>query len=212
MLHHFLFHPEAMRKALIFITALLLALQIQAQDFALLNRIKTTNGKINTIEAKIDNCLVKPGSISSQNGILYFASPKEFAAQFNTGKYMIVSEKMIKINIRLFQGTFKLKDGNIMQALSNIFLYGLQGRIQELASENDYSLNTETINGCHVITCTSNKKKLIGIGYKQVIFKYHTNSLLFKEVVLINYNGNKDTYTISDAKYDVSIDKKIFQF
>ena len=95
---------------------------------------------------------------------------------------------------------------------SNIFLYGFQGRIQELADENDYSLTTKTEGNYHVVTGTNNKKSLLGIGYKQVIFKYSANDLLIKEIRLIDYGGSEDTYTVSNVKYDIPVDKKTFQF
>ena len=99
-----------------------------------------------------------------------------------------------------------------MQSLSNIFLYAFQGRIQQLADENGYSLTTKTENGYHIVTGTIIKKKLIGIGYKQVIFKYHTDSLLLKEIVLCDYSGNVDVYSINNVKYDVKVDPKTFAF
>ena len=46
---------------------------------------------------------------------------------------MIVNEKKIKMDIGIFHGTFRLRDGGRMQSLTNIFLYGFQGRIQDLA-------------------------------------------------------------------------------
>ena len=201
-----------MKKLLILFTAFLLSLPMQAQNIDLLNRIKATNGKVKSFEADLSNTLVKAKKTTSQKGKLYFVKPNEFAALFTTGRYMIVNEKKLNMNIGLFHGTFKLKDGGMMQSLSNIFLYGFQGRIQELADENDYSLTTKTENGYHIITGTINKKKLIGVGYKTVIFKYHTDSLLLKEIVLYDYSGDKDTYTISNVKYDVPVDRKTFQF
>ena len=201
-----------MKKLLILFTAFLLSLPMQAQNIDLLNRIKATNGKVKSFEADLSNTLVKAKKTTSQKGKLYFVKPNEFAALFTTGRYMIVNEKKLNMNIGLFHGTFKLKDGGMMQSLSNIFLYGFQGRIQELADENDYSLTTKTENGYHIITGTINKKKLIGVGYKTVIFKYHTDSLLLKEIVLYDYSGDKDTYTISNFKYDVPVDRKTFQF
>ena len=190
----------------------LMALQLQAQDVALLNRIKATNGKIKSFEADLANTLIKPKKTSSQEGMLYFVSPNEFAALFTSGKFMVVNEKKINMNIGLFNGTFKLRDGGMMQSLSNIFLYGFQGRVQQLADENNYSLSTKTEDGYHVVTGTVNKKKLFGVGYKQVVFKYHTDSLLLKEIVLFDYSGNVDVYTISNVKYDINVDPNTFVF
>ena len=201
-----------MKKTIILLTAILFALQMQAQDVTLLNRIKDVNGKIKSFEADLNNTLVKPKKTTTQNGKLYFVKPNEFAALFTTGSYMIVNEKKIKMDIGLFHGTFKLKDGGRMQSLSNIFLYGFQGRTQDLANENDYSLSTKTEGGYHIISAVTKKKSLLGIGYKQIVFRYHEDSLLLKEILLYDYSGNKDSYVISNVKYDVAIDKKTFQF
>ena len=201
-----------MKKTFSILAILFFALQLQAQDLALLNSIKATNGKIKSFEADLANTLVKPKKTASQEGKLYFVAPKEFAAMFTTGKYMIVNTQKINMNIGLFDGTFKLKDGGMMQSLANIFLYSFQGKVQDLADENGYSLSTKTEGGFHIVTGTIKKKKLIGIGYKQVVFKYHTDSLLLKEIVLFDYSGNMDVYTISNVKYDVAVDPSTFEF
>ena len=201
-----------MKKAFSILAILFLALQLQAQDVALLNSIKATNGKIKSFEADLANTLVKPKKTTSQVGKLYFVAPKEFTATFTTGKYMIVNESNLKTNIGIFSGTYRLKEGSTARSLSNIFLYGFQGKIQDLANENNYSLTTKTEGGYHIITGTINKKKLIGIGYKQVVFKYHTDSLLLKEIVLYDYSGNMDVYTISNVQYDVAVDPNKFTF
>ena len=201
-----------MKKLFSILTVLALALQLHAQDIDLLNRIKTANGKIKSFEADLANTTVKPKKSSSQEGKLYFVTPYEFAALFTTGKYMIVNEKKINMDIGVFSGTYKLKDGGMMQSLSNIFLYSFQGKIQDLADENDYSLTTKTEGGFHIVTGTIKKKKLIGIGYKQVVFKYLADSLLLKEIVLFDYSGNMDVYTISNVKYDVAVERNRFVF
>ena len=200
-----------MKKLIIVLAAIMMAMQLQAQDHDLLNRIKDTNGKIKSFDADLANTMVKPKKTTSQKGKLYFVAPFEFAALFDEN-YMIVNEQKIKMDIGLFNGTYRLRDGGMMQSLANIFLYGFQGRIQQLADENGYSLTTKTEDGYHVVTGTIIKKKLIGIGYKQVIFKYHTDSLLLKEIILCDYSGNVDTYTISNVKYDVKVDPNTFVF
>ena len=201
-----------MKKTIILLTAILFALQMQAQDATLLNRIKEVNGKVKSFESDLANTMVKPKKTTSQNGKLYFAKPYEFSAKFTTGNYMIVNAQKIKMDIGMFHGTFKLKDGGMMQGLSRIFLYGFQGRIQDLANENGYTISTKTEGEYHIVTGTAKKKPLFGVGYKMVVFKYHTDNLLLKEIVLYDYSGNKDSYIISNVKYDVVIDKKTFQF
>ncbi|MCR5659072.1 MAG: hypothetical protein K6G25_07075 [Bacteroidales bacterium] len=201
-----------MKKTIILLTAILFALQMQAQDAMLLNRIREVNGKVKSFESDLANTMVKPKKTTSQNGKLYFVSPYEFSAKFTTGNYMIVNAQKIKMDIGMFHGTFKLKDGGMMQGLSRIFLYGFQGRIQDLANENGYTISTKTEGEFHIVTGTAKKKPLFGVGYKTVVFKYFTDSLLLKEIVLYDYSGNKDSYVISNVKYDIPVDKKTFQF
>lgn len=208
----FSLYHKPMKKVLIVFAAIMFALQMQAQDATLLDKIKTTNSKVKSFEADLANTFVKPKKTTHQDGKLYFVAPKEFAALFSEDSYMIVNETRIKMDMGLFHGTFKLKDGGRMQSLANIFLYGFQGRIQDLADENNYSLSTKTENSYHIVTGTIKKKKLIGIGYKKIVFKYNTSNLLLKEIVLYDYSDNQDTYTISNVKYDVPVDKKTFQF
>ena len=201
-----------MKKILTVLSILLFAMQLQAQDLVILNQVKATNGKIKSFDADLQNTLTKPKKTTTQVGKLYFVKPNEFSAVFTTGKFMTVNEQKIKMDLGIFRGTFKIKEGGMMKSLASIFLYGFQGRIQDLANENNYSLTTKTEDGYHVITANTKKKKLIGIGYKTIIFRYHADSFLLKEIVVIDYNDNHDSYVISNVKYDVPIDPKTFQF
>ena len=200
-----------MKKVLAIMAFMLIAIQLQAQDLDLLNRIKAINGQVKTFEASLTNTLIKSKKTTSQQGKLYFVAPNEFAATFDN-EYMIVNENKINMDMGMFDGTYRLRDGGILQSLSHVFLYGFQGRLQDLADENGYSLSTKTENGYHIVTGTIIRKKLIGIGYKQVVFKYHADSLLLKEIVLCDYSGNLDIYSINSVKYDVAVDKEKFQF
>ena len=201
-----------MKRLLSLVACIVFALQVHAQDIDLLNRIQTINEKIKSIEADLVNTYFKSKKTIVLEGKLYYVAPKDFAAMFVPDNYMIVNTSHIKTNIGLFSGTFRLRDGGMLQSLSNTFLYGFQGRIQQLADENNYSLTTKTEGDYHVVTGTSRKKKIIGIGYKQVIFKYHTDSLLLKEIILCDYSGNVDVYTVSNVKYDVAVDPNTFVF
>jgi hypothetical protein len=200
-----------MKKVLAIMAFILISIQLQAQDLDLLNRIKAINGQVKTFEASLTNTLIKSKKTTSQQGKLYFVAPNEFAATFDN-EYMIVNENKINMDMGMFDGTYRLRDGGILQSLCHVFLYGFQGRLQDLADENGYSLSTKTENGYHIVTGTIIRKKLIGIGYKQVVCKYHADSLLVKEIVLCDYSGNLEIYSINSVKYDVAVDKEKFQF
>lgn len=201
-----------MKRFVTLIACFLLALQVSAQDIDLLNRIQSINGQIKSFEAELVNTEIKSHKIVSQNGKLFFLAPQKFAALFTADNYMIVNPTHIKMDMGRFSGIYRLRDGGILQSLSNIFLYGFRGSVQQLADENGYSLTTETKDGYHVITGTIKKKKLVGIGYKQVVFKYNVDTLLLKEIRLRDYRGNWDVYTIDNVQYDIAVDHKNFDF
>ena len=199
-----------MKRFITFFACFVLALQVSAQDVDLLNRIQSTNEQVKSFEADLVNTEIKSKKTVSNNGKLFFLAPKKFAALFTTDNYMIVNPSHIKLDIGRFSGTYRLRDGGILRSLSNVFLYGFRGCVQQLADENGYSLTTETKDGYHVITGTIKKKKLVGVGFKQVIFKYNVDTLLLKEIILRDYRGNCDVYTISNVQYDVAVDHKNF--
>lgn len=202
-----------MKRFIISLIVTLLAFQLHAQDADLLKRIKSAGSSVKSFETHLtNNTQNKSGKVKTQIGQLYFVSPNEFAALFDTGHHMIVNEKQIKMDIGLFRGTFKLKEGGTMRSLSNIFLYGFQGRCQELADDNDYNIETKTDKYYTVTFTKKNKKKgLLGISYQQVIFNFNKSDLLIKEIILIDTRGVRDIYTISDTKYNVWVSKDIFK-
>lgn len=199
-----------MKKAGLILVMLAISIAVLAQGTTVIEQIRQTNGALHSFDADLTNILQKADKKNVQKGKLYFVATDRFSALFDTGKYMIVNEKQLKINIGLFHGKFKLRDGGMMRSLSNIFLYGFQGRCQDLADEENYALQVKETNTLHQVVCTSRKKSFFGIGYKTVIFNYEKNSFLLKEIVLIDTNGNIDTYAISNVKYNVAIDPKCF--
>ena len=200
-----------MKKTLILLSFILIASLMQAQNADLLQRIKAAGDKVKSFETYlVNNTENKSGKVRTEIGQLYFVSPNEFAALFDSGHHMIVNERQIKINIGLFHGTFKLKDGGTMRSLSNIFLYGFQGKCQDLADENNYSIDVKT-NKYHTVTFTNNRRSLLSIGYQQVIFNFQKSDLLIKEIILIDTRGTRDTYTISNTKYNIGVSKDTFK-
>lgn len=199
------------RKILIQLAFILLAFQVNAQVADILQSIRSAGKDLESFEASVTNVRQKKsGKTETQAGQLYFISPNEFAALFETGRYMIANEKKLKMDIGLFHGTFKLKEGGTMRALSNIFLYGFQGKCQDLADENNYSVEVEVGNDYSVIL-TNNKRNLLGIDYQKIIFNFKKDDLLIREFILIDTRGTSNTFTISSMKCNVDISKDIFE-
>ena len=197
------------KQALLFIL-LLLGMHLSAQDNTVLERILAAGSEVNTMEADLLKRFEKNNTLSEHKGKLYFVSPNQLSALFYTGKYMIVNEKRINVNIGLFHGNFKLKNGPL-RSISNIFLYAFQGRCEDLAKENNYSMQVTTDNKYHVITYLTKKKHTIGLTYKQVVIKFDLNDLRVKEIVLYDTNNTIDTYSIANVQYNVDVDSSRFE-
>lgn len=198
-----------MKKILFAISFLLIASHLQAQDTLLIRRIREANSKVTSLETHLHNHNKKNGNVTEKEGTLYFSSPDKFAATFDNGTYMIVNGNRIKVNVGIFHGKFKMRNG-LARSLTNAFLYAFQGRCQDIADENNYSIETESDQQFHNIILTTKKKSFFGIGIKQAIFRFDLESLLIKEIKLIDFRDNTDTYTVSDPIYNGDIDEKNF--
>ena len=201
-----------MKKILLMIVlSCVFSLGLTAQDDAMLKKIREANATVQTFETDLHNIQEKSDKKTEQEGKLYFTCPDQFAALFNNGKHMIVNVDRLKINIGLFNGNFRLRSSGMMRSLSNIFLYGFQGRCQELANENNYAIKVLEIGPYQQVYCTNKKKSILGIGYKNVIFNYDKNSLMLRQIILIDSNNTVDTYSIYNTVYNLPVDQKVYE-
>ena len=208
-MHHFSFKLGPMKKLLVLFSTILFVIQMHAQDSALLDNIKSANAKVMTLEANVHNHTKKTDKTIEKDGVFQYSFSDKFSAIFENDSYMIVNGNRIKVDIGMFHGSFRMWNGPI-RSLTRAFLYALQGRCQDLADENNFSLQTESDERFHTVYFTTKKKILIGIGLKQAIFRFDCKSLLLKEIVLIDYKNSIDTYTLENEKYNTEIEESIF--
>ena len=192
--------------------SIVFSLGLTAQEDVMLNKIRQANATVQSFETDLHNTLAKSDKKTEQVGKLYFSCPDRFAALFGNGKHMIVNVDRLKINIGIFNGKFRLREDGMMRSLSNIFLYGFQGRCQELADENNYSVKVMEIGPYQQVYCTNKKRSFLGIGYKNVIFNYDKTTLMLRQIILIDNNDTVDTYSIYNTVYNLPVDNKVYQF
>jgi len=199
-------------RRLLLLSALLLLVAVGHAQESMLAKIRKANATAKTIEAPLTNTLTKAGKTTVQKGTLYFISPDKFAALFETGDHMIVNGNRLKMDIGVFRGKFKLRNGGMMQSLTNIFLYGFQGRCEELAKQNDFSVTVYEEGPYQQVYCTNQKKSILGLGYKTVIYNFDKETLMLREIILIDNSDNVDIYTTAKATYNGEIDESHFVF
>ena len=198
-----------MKKVLVLLTTILFSMPMWAQNLTLLDSIKNANASVATLEADVHNHTKKTDKTIEKDGVFHYSSPDKFSAIFGNDSYMIINGDHIKVDIGMFHGSFRMWNGPV-RSLTRAFLYALQGRCQDLAEENNFNLRMESDNSYHHVIFTTKKKILIGIGLKQAIFRYDVNSLLLKEIVLIDYKSSIDTYTLENEKHNVEIQESVF--
>ena len=201
-----------MKKSTLFIVLFLLSTGLRAQDYTLLQQILEVNSAAQSFESDLRNTMHKKGQSNTQDGRLYFVKPNKFAALFYNGNYMVVNENRLKMDIGMFHGSFKLKKSGMMRSLSNIFLYGFQGRCKDLAEENDYDMEIKENGAFQQVTFTSKNQGFLGIGYKQVVFKFEKETLKLREIILYDSRDTEDSSSISNVQYNVPIDSSRFSF
>lgn len=199
-----------MKKLAILLASLLFSVVLCAQDNAVLEQILQINSAAKSFESDLRNTTIKPNKEIVQDGKLYFVRPDKFAALFAKDSYMISNANKLKIDIGMFHGSFTMRKNGMLRSLSNIFLYGFQGKCEDLAKENNYSISTKEIDGFQQVTFTNNRRRILGVGFKQIIYKFEKDSLKLREITLFDTNGTVDIYTISNVKYDVTVDSSHF--
>lgn len=202
-----------MKKTLIALIFFLASLPLQAQETDVLANIQNKGETISTLVSHINKSIKKKDTTKVQEGTLYYTAPNKLAALFSDGDYMIINENKMKIDIGMFHGSFKLSRNKTMRKISYIFIYGLQGNCRNLAQENDYNLSVKSEDSCHKVILVNPEEPLIniGIGYRQIVFKYSKDDLILNEIILYDFKGNIDTYTLSNTKLSVPIDKSKFE-
>ena len=202
----------AMKKTLVILTLTLFTLQLKAQDTdVLLDLIKNEGQTVSTIEADLHHVKVKDGVTTTQDGTLHYVAPYNMAAVFTTGQYLIANEKKLKVDIGIFHGNFRLYDGGIPNALTNVFLYAFQGRFEDLAKENDFNLSVIPGDDEHTLVFTAKKKPFLGIGYQSAVFKVNAHDLRVKEINTTDFKGTVETYSLHNEKYGIEVDMSRFQ-
>ena len=199
-----------MKHALILLTITLFSLSLKAQDLDILDNIYAKGNAIFSIEARISKVLQRKDTTIVQKGDFFYVSPDKVSALFDNGNYMIINGNRMSIDIGVFHGKFKLNRNKTMRSISRIFLYGIQGRCMDFLEESGYTMETSQKDGMQIVHFTTKKKHFLGLGYRIVIFKYDLTELLLRELVLIDYNNFIDTFTISNPKYNVTINEKRF--
>ena len=199
-----------MKKFAVLLASLLFSVVLYAQDKTILEQILQVNSAAKSFESDLRNTTIKKNKEIVQDGKLYFVRPNKFAALFTKDSYMIANANKLKIDIGMFHGSFTMRKSGMLRSLSNIFLYGFQGQCEDLAKENNYSISIKEADGYQQVTFTNNRQRIIGIGFKQVIYKFEKDSLKLREITLFDTNGTIDIYTISNVKYDVTVDSRHF--
>ena len=99
----------------------------------------------------------------------------------------------------------------MMRSISRIYLYAAQGLCRKFAEEGNYDLQINMEQNYYVVKGTSQKKHLLGLGYQQILFYYGRNDLLIKKIVLIDNSNIIETFTLSNLRCNVNIDKSKFE-
>ena len=200
-----------MKKPLTLIAIVLCFIQLNAQENAILDSIQAKGTAIVSFESKIKKSLKKSETVEILEGLCHYVATDKMSAFFEGDNYMIINGNRMKVDIGIFHGKFKLSRNKTMRSVSHIFLYAIQGRCKELAEGNNYSMKIDKNDDDYIVQFTSKKKHLLGIGYRIVTFHYDCKDLNIKKIILIDHNSNVDTFTLSEAKYNIKVDASKFE-
>ena len=202
-----------MKKYIICLAVLFVAYNLSAQtENTLFQQIEDAGTSITSMDCDLKNVYFKNNSERIKLGKFYYQADDKIGVYFECEDYIILNSNKMKTDIGIFHGTFRTDRGKLIKPLVRMLFCAIQGKCEQLAEENNYDLSIETTDEAHTATFTSRKRNFFGIGYRQVIFNYSLENKRIQSIILIDYNGNTDTYQLTNSQYGIKIDEDKFKF
>lgn len=189
------------------------AAEIPENTKAVLAEIEKVNEAITTIVSPVTETRTLPnGKQFISNGTFYFSHPNLLAIRYTEpeGDYLVINAEEIaqeKEHGRSFN--VSLKRNESVRTLSTTLLWGISGKLINLAEANDAIVTTTESNGMINIVFQAQGKK--AKDFKQIELSYDKATMQIRSLTLLDKNKVVTTYTMTDAKYGVEIDPAIFE-
>lgn len=202
-----------MKKALFILFAWLCTINVQGQqDSLILKQIETASSSIHSMECRVRNTMKRPNKPEEiKVGNLKYLASNHIDAHFSEEEYIVMKGNKMRIKLGVFNGTFRTDRNPLLKPISRMLVSAINGQCRAMAEENNYNIALTQDSQNYIVTLTTKKKKLIGIGYKETVFKYGKDNFRLKSILLIDYKDNHDLYSFENQVFDKAIDKEEFK-
>lgn len=201
-----------MKKALFIIIAWFCVTSINAQqDSIIFRQIEEAGKSIQSMECHLRNTMTRPYEQVEKEGNIKYLAANQIAANFDGGEYVLMSGNKMKIKLGIFNNTFRTDRNPLIKPISRMLVNAISGQCRTIAEENNYNISLTEDTQSYLVTLTTKKKKLLGIGYKQAVFEYRKDNMRLKSILLIDYKDNHDLYSFEEQVFDQPIDENAFK-
>lgn len=191
--------------------ALLTSNTLCADNAAALDKIESANAAYSSQTCSFtQQKTTVTGAKNDANGTLYYVSPDKLSQH-----YVQPATDLLVINGANFymarndkKMLFDTSKNQMMRNLSNTLLYCIQGKIRQLATENDANVDVSESADNYIVTLTARKKA--ARGYKTIVLHYAKKTCLLTTMRMDEMNGASTLYQLTDTQVNSTIDASKF--
>ncbi|MDR1591980.1 MAG: outer membrane lipoprotein carrier protein LolA [Prevotellaceae bacterium] len=201
-----------MNKIVVSLSLMMIALSLNAQNSALIEKIKATNASRKTLTATFTQTKVMAmmDAKLQSGGQLYFKADDKLAMFYtkpNTD-FMVINGANFVMNSGGKRNVVNTENNPQSRMLKNTLLLCLKCDIQAVATETAATISSSETSQSHVFTLVSSKNNQI--GYNKVTLTISKQDFSLQELRLDETNGNYTVYTLSERQYNNAIDASKF--
>lgn len=113
---------------------------------------------------------------------------------YTCGEFFSIEGNTMTIRRDGKQQVFDLTKNMMMKALSRALTYSFEGRLKDLAKEQNTNLLASKEGNEYVVTLGATKKA--ARGYNRIIIRYDAKSCRIKSMIMDEFNGTSTSYSL----------------
>lgn len=136
---------------------------------------------------KVDNLEGELFYSATDRMSMHYSNPQTDLLVINGDQFYMASGKR--------KNLFNLTQNATMRSLAHLLLNSMHGDVEAIANETGAQIEYISDAQYHIFTLTKTKREVK--GYRRVVLKYAKTDLLLHYMLLEEYSGNYNTYTLT---------------
>lgn len=144
--------------------------------------------------------IVALDKVDNLEGVLYFSANDRMSMHYTTpsSDLLVINGNQFYMASGKRKNLFNLDNNTSMRSLAHLLLNSMNGNIETIATETGATVEYTSDSDYHIFTLTKQKREVK--GYRRVVLKYAKTDFMLHFMLLEEFSGNYNTYTLTNHK------------